>query len=105
MNKETIEKAAMEYAANATPSYNNGDFDHYAIADSFERGAQWSINSVWHLAGSIMPEAKPVLVEYSHLDGGHGYLVVDDPGEFGDSITRFAYLDDLLPERKEATHD
>ena len=48
MNKKTIEKAAIEYATNATPSYIYGDFDRYAIADSFEQGALWRINSVWH---------------------------------------------------------
>ena len=101
MNKETIEKAAKDYAD------KQGDFGiaWYHAVEDFTAGAQWRLNSVWHLPGAIMPEAKPALVEYSHLDGGHGYLVVDDPGEFGDSITRFAYLDDLLPERKEATHD
>lgn len=43
-----IESKCQEYAKNATPTYINGDFDRYAIAQSFEDGATWRINSVWH---------------------------------------------------------
>ena len=119
MNKETIEKAAMEYATNATPSYINGDFDRYAIADSFERGAQWRINSVWHDSPEELPAPEEtVMIEYI-IDGERDYCfshrsehraVVTD--EYGfcfyvkdAKITRWAYIDDLLPDRKEATHD
>lgn len=48
MKIEDIEKKSLEYAKTATPSYVFGDFDKYAIADAFEHGANWRINSVWH---------------------------------------------------------
>ena len=44
MNKETIDNAAWDYAAKAKPSFTNGDFDKYAIAEAFEHGAEWRIN-------------------------------------------------------------
>lgn len=42
MNRQTIEQAADNYAAKATPSYTNGDFDRNAIADAFEAGVKWT---------------------------------------------------------------
>lgn len=66
--KETIEQAADSYAATANPSYFNGDFDKHSIADAFERGAHWRINSVWHEANKEIPiPFSPILVE--HDDG------------------------------------
>lgn len=46
MNRETIEKAADNYAANATPSYTNGDFDLYAISEAFEAGVEWLVDEL-----------------------------------------------------------
>ena len=50
MKIEDIEKESLEYAEIATPTYVNGDFVKCAIADAFERGASWRIDSVWHEA-------------------------------------------------------
>lgn len=44
MNRQTIEQAADNYAANATPSYTNGDFDRNAIAEAFEAGVEWLVD-------------------------------------------------------------
>lgn len=63
---------------------------HKAFAD----GAEWRIDSVWHDA-SEMPEKKFALVEYGCFPKGHGYLVVPDPREVIESITRWAYIEDL----------
>lgn len=97
MNKETIEKAAK---AAACEFFSLKNEEWWARKNGFEDGAEWRINAVWHPSEQTS-EAKPALVEYLHVDGGHGYLVVDDPSKLGDSITRYAYLEDLLPERKE----
>lgn len=48
MTQEQIETKCQDYSKSATPSFVNGTFDRYAIEQSFEDGANWRINSVWH---------------------------------------------------------
>ena len=114
MNKETIENAADQYAGSATPSNCYGDFDQNAIAEAFERGARWRINSAWHGLEELPEPDVTVIVEYT-IDGHAEYAfthlsenanVVTDEYGFcfyvdGGKITRWAYIDDLLPDRKE----
>lgn len=66
--------------------------------ECFADGAEWRINSVWHDA-SEMPENKFSLVEYDCPLTGHGYVVVPDPREVIRAITRWAYIEDLLPSK------
>ena len=54
MNIQTIEHAADNYAAKATPSYTNGDFDRHAIAEAFECGADWR----WAYISDLLPDGK-----------------------------------------------
>lgn len=68
----------------------------HAFSDGFLDGAKWRANSVWHEA-SEMPEHKFALVEYDCFPKGHGYVVVPDPREVIKAITRWAYIEDLLP--------
>lgn len=111
MTREQIEKAAMLFAGAGefgecpyNPDAKNG----------FMAGAQWRINSVWHDA-SEEPEQEdePILVEYE--DWGiecSGYTVCDDIWDYRIrlkrdgaccTILRWAYIKDLIPERKEET--
>ena len=46
MNRQAIEQAADNYAAKATPSYFNGDFDRHAIAEAFEAGVEWLVGEI-----------------------------------------------------------
>ena len=112
MEKEKIEWTARDYAAKATPSYCNGDFDKYAIADAFDNGAQWRINSVWHDEKEMPDKEELVFCEICH-NGEKAYLplqwkadgkmTVEIPFLPDCKVTRWAYLADLLPEkRKEA---
>lgn len=101
MNKEVIEKAADNYAAKANPSYTNGDFDKHAIADAFEHGAQWRINSVWHDAEKEMPKYGKHVVNEDWFD-----FVANDEKDMKRIMKhypfkRWAYVSDLLPEGKE----
>lgn len=48
MTQEQIETKCRDYSKSATPSFVNGTFERYAIAQAFEDGANWRINSVWH---------------------------------------------------------
>lgn len=96
MNRETIEKAAERYAGSINMIYGSKE----NIMEDFIKGAEWRIDSAWHEA-SESPENKPTIVEYPHVDGGYGYLITKEPKGLSGSITKWAYLDDLLPGRKE----
>ena len=70
----------------------------------FIEGAQWRINSVWHDA-SEKPDKNQLVVFECRKTYGKGYSV-----NFGENyelmknvIVRWAYIIDLLPERKEVT--
>lgn len=116
MNRVMIEKAADRYAAKATPSYTNGDFDTIAIAEAFEHGARWRINSAWHKPSPYGEEltmgveviaktkrgyrfGKFDIVGYSHEYIG---FVSTSSLEYALSdVLEYAYLDDLLLDGKE----
>lgn len=115
MTREDIEKAANAYMDDFLYDHIdhtaiNHEEDNYEAGRNhalfefgtgiFKDGAAWRINSVWHSA-SEKPEKKPALVEYSHFPKGHGYLVVPDPREVLGSITRYAYIEDLIPNTEE----
>lgn len=117
MTREDIEEAAVcaiceNYGCNGKYPCTERDYCKYGTgkntafdcnecgADEFNEGfiagANWRVNSVWHDA-SEKPEKKFALVEYSHFPKGNGYLVVPDPREVLESITRYAYIEDLIP--------
>lgn len=113
MTEELIKIAAYRYQGELIGSViNNTNVDYYeenyeagrmhALSDYTEKifidGADWRINSVWHDA-SEMPEKKFALVEYDCFPKGHGYLVVPDPREVIRAITRWAYIEDLIPNK------
>lgn len=122
MTREQIENAAMLSCASKDEVLT--DFG----SSCFIEGAQWRINSVWHdmetevpqiygdYGDSIYPQI-PCLVR-GDLSTGYGYGVrywnvteqcwddeeCDDYECDKDKIEEWAYLDDLLPERKEETN-
>lgn len=120
MTREQIEKAAMGYAVGNSwyPGETSYESDIKAMeesfADAFKAGSQWRINSVWHDA-SEEPEQEDesILVEYE--DWGiecSDYTVCDDIWDYRIrlkrdgaycTILRWAYIKDLIPERKEET--
>ena len=116
MKKENIERKCLEYSQAATPSYTNGDFDRYAISQAFEDGAKWRINSVWHKPSAYGEELKRDVHVIARIKRGfcigrfdvagyfHEYIgfITQSGIEFPLSdILEYAYLEDLLPERKE----
>lgn len=92
MKREDIKKAAKKQLKGIVPC----EWNQEPFIDIFVKATDWRINSVWHNASEV-PEKKPALVEYSHFPKGHGYLVVPDPQEVLGSITRWAYIEDLIP--------
>ena len=115
MTREQIEKAAMLFAGAGewgecpyNPDAKNG----------FIAGAEWRINAVWHKPSPYGEELKRDVEIIAKTKRGYRF------GKFGVSyfsheyicfistsgldyalsdVLEYAYLDDLLPERKEET--
>lgn len=127
MELEVINNHAEKYA---TERMNNSDkretrHDWYDMVDAFTAGGEWRINSVWHDMKVEEPQEFgiytnmhypqiPCLV-HGQLATGYGYGVrywnitekcwddeeCDDFECKKDAIEEWAYLDDLLPSKKE----
>lgn len=97
MNKEIIEKAVNTYIG-FEPEVDEG-VATIARREAFKAGAEWRINSVWHSPNEL-PRIKSFVValyEDGHIFSG---IVKDYCNSV--PVKTWAYLDDLLPERKEA---
>lgn len=107
MNKETIEKAAKEYAEE-NPWYPGETYYESDIremeekfADAYIAGADWRINSVWH----DIDKEKPM--PGKHVVNEHWFDFVAEDWKDLDRIMkkwpfkRWAYVDDLMPDGKE----
>ena len=110
MNRETIEKAARDYIqpkASIIPV-----MESIAKKEGFIAGADWRINSVWHEA-SEEPEKgdEPIFVEYKDWGSdGSDYMICNNKSDYNFmlkrnvpycTVIRWAYVSDLLPDRKE----
>ena len=96
MNRETIERAAMETARKACAHFDEA----FEYANGFVTGANWRINSVWHDAGTELPDSRcDILV----LFRGGGCEMTDSGTRFDlwAAVSRWAYVSDLMPEGKE----
>ena len=101
MTREQIEKASGEYSGSVLGFKDNPVVmaNHKAFMD----GAQWRINSVWHDATKFKPRhGSKVAV----LVGGKDITVWNFENGMEQafscmSIKCWAYLDDLIPDRKE----
>ena len=106
MTREQIEKESHGYISEVYAG--DGDFlpDYEEeVRDGFVAGAQWRINSVWH-DNSIRPgEDCDVLVETKRGIEMDIYDIdkneLDNGTDWEADVLRWAYVDDLLPERKE----
>ena len=104
MTREQIEKAAKETLVNEPVEIQAtkvGTFQRGFIA-----GSQWRINSVWHStdelpqrSGYLAVLMENRLMEVIHYTVGVGIHEMALKG-----YTLWAYVSDLLPERKEETN-
>ena len=101
MTREQIEKAGRDYALDQLGIV--GLPGRAEAMKAFISGAQWRINSVWHDARKDVPkEFIPILVERDdftfsvNMVGGN---MTSCPLHW----VHWAYVIDLLPERKEET--
>lgn len=126
MTREQIEKAAIKFAkshyldkyGNMNAEITEDEFDALvcSIAYMFMYGAQWRINSVWHKPSAYGEELTRDVEVIAKTKRGYRF------GKFGvvgysneyvgfvstssleyalSDVLEYAYLDDLLPERKE----
>ena len=100
MNRETIERAAMETARKACANYDEA----FEYANGFVTGAHWRINSVWHDYPEEKPQADVIVLAETRC--GICALMKKDPLEWDlyaqrIGVIRWAYVSDLLPDRKE----
>lgn len=102
MTREQIEQAAKE---NASTHFGLINKEWWARKNGFEDGAQWRINAVWHDAHEE-PQRSGRLIA-SNKDGNY-ILCGPNNCNWKQTVKLFhimnwAYIDDLLPERKEET--
>ena len=100
MTNEDIERKCLEYSQAATPSYINGDFDRYAVAQAFEEGAKYYIYNVWHDQKEKPEERRFCLYILKDGSYGSGYYHKNENTIFYDNfddVDKWAYFDDLLP--------
>lgn len=96
MTREEIEKAANDRYSDNTFAYKG-----------FIEGAEWRINSVWHNLPNDLPQKENtwILLELI-FEGRLVYLPVEWVNDWEGApkqAIRWAYIDDLLPKRKEET--
>lgn len=118
MNRQTIEKAAIEFAqSHYLDKYGNlpEDIPHkvfedlvVSIAYMFIYGANWRINSVWHDASEkpeFGGEARWIVMYFEHGMLSTTFARKDEWHELrkSNSFTKWAYQTDLMPDRKEET--
>ena len=102
MTREQIEKE-IDSRLDEPDNQWDGIFNS-GYSRGFKEGAQWRINSVWHDA-SEKPDKNQLVVFECRKTYGRGYSV-----NFGENydlmknvLLSWAYVIDLLPERKEET--
>ena len=101
MNKETIEKAAWDYAEGIP---QNEDRKKYSWED-FKAGAEWSINSAWHSIDDLPKRSGflAVLMDNGIMETMYYSVGIGFHEMTLKIYTSWAYVSDLLPERKEET--
>lgn len=101
MTREQIEKAADEFAEREYEiNYADRDYLH----KGFYHGAQWRINSVWYDSFSAyIPKKRAIVVLKNGVSNIYKDLSVITRKGMWNDVEMFAYIDDLIPERKEET--
>ena len=104
MTREQIEKAGRDYALDQLGIV--GLPGRAEAMKAFISGAQWRINSVWHDRAEKADTSKELILMYSN--GSVRVTLLNPNLTFDgflsvDMFIKWAYLDDLLPERKEVT--
>lgn len=101
MKREDIEKAAGDYSGSIL-----GFTDNKSVMEkhkAFVAGAKWRINSVWHDIKEMPENNRMILIIMQHdiptVLGPDNTFFKEEVKDR--QIHRWAYVDDLLPDRKE----
>ena len=112
MNRETIKDAAICNAIHCT--VNDERFDEHVFA--FMEGAQWRINSAWQKPSAYGDELERDVAVIAKTKRGYRFGKFDVVGYSNEyigfvstscleyalsDVLEYAYLDDLIPDRKE----
>lgn len=105
MTQDEIEKAADKYAEahDVEPYDEYGSGIRIGARFGFIAGAKWRINSVWHPCTERPEDGKMVLAisrnQHPFIGGPNNAKWDDTIREF--NITKWAYVEDLVPEEDE----
>lgn len=104
MTREDIEKKSMDYFGFTGKSNDIGSQVRELLYKGFVEGAQWRINSVWHDRAEKADTSKELILMYSN--GSVRVTLLNPNLTFDgflsvDMFIKWAYVSDLLPERKE----
>lgn len=104
MTREQIEKEARGYISDvyAGDGYFLPDYEE-EVRDGFIAGANWRINSVWHDGNVSCQTRRKALVLFKNGNASVYNDLRDLTFErMWGEVDKFAYIDDLMPDRKEA---
>lgn len=102
ITKGQIEKATDEYIGYAREA--DEGLGTTMRRHAFMDGAQWRINSVWHDISEVPKKSRYIAVMFKSRNSGFTlWYVTDDIMQVFEAhrVTKWAYMDDLMPERKE----
>ena len=112
MTREEAKYASKDYVNYLLDKqeYHNEKYTEYDIKQAFEKGAKWAdehpnLDSLWHDASEEPSKACPIMIEIDDdIDPTYDVITVDGKDEkfwkflaSDRDITRWAYIDDLLP--------
>lgn len=100
MTNADIKRAAYEYAGDINRKRKSGN-DAYSVKDFIE-GAEWRIKSVWHNVSKKPSFSNlPILLQHKN---GQIHFIDAVPASWiyiQKYYTRWAYINDLMPNMKE----
>lgn len=100
---ETLTTFGLQSSIDDVVKLTGMELSYDEVAESaFEKGAEWRIDSAWHYDLDKAETGRQFLVEFKNGRVG----MFDDIWVIkgmGDLVARYAYVSDLLPERKEVT--
>lgn len=102
MEKEKIERAAIELCTTEGQEEWVKDY----VVSCFKDGARWRIDSAWHDRAEKADTSKELILMYSN--GSVRVTLLNPNLTFDgflsvDMFIKWAYVSDILPERKEET--
>lgn len=112
MDRETIEKAAKEYASRHSDGFKPETGLEEEIFNAFQQasikpfvdGAQWRINAVWHDTSEIPKEGEHIVIVMENRCFTSWFVTPDIAMMFKKfRAVLWAYSRDLLPEGNEGT--